>query len=120
MTDEEAAARTRAWKYGRAKEAASAARVRLDNLVAKLAAGPSQAQVDLEEIVRLAANVPDGLVTRGNQFMQGGQHLRDLIVRECTLALNKLQRDRKALEDSLPEAREKCRQAEAYLATFED
>jgi hypothetical protein len=117
MTDREEAARTRAWKFGRAKEAASAARERLTNLEAKLAA-PRLDVSALNEIIRLADSVPGDLVTTGSTVVPGGQNLRWLITTQCEAALTKLAKDRKRLEDSLPEAREKCRQAEEYLATL--
>jgi hypothetical protein len=115
----EAETRKRAWKFQQAKNAAYSATERLKNIEAKLATPPPDLE-PLQQIWKLAGDLPARYVTRGEGLVAGGEDMRHLIMREVNAAIDQITRERKALEDSLPEARKKAQEAEAYLATFED
>lgn len=119
MTQRETAERTRAFKYGKAKDTAWTASERLKNLEAQLAAPQTDVTV-LQDIAALAKRMPSGIVTRGNAVVPGGQNLQGLIVNEVADALRVLAAQRKKLEDELPVARQRAIDANNYLATFEE
>ena len=119
MTQRETAERTKAFKFGKAKDAAWNANERLKNLEAQLASPQTDVTV-LQDIVALAKRMPSGIVTRGNAVVPGGQNLQGLIVNEVADALRVLAAQRKKLEDELPAARQRALDANARLAEFEE
>ena len=118
-TQRQVAEDRRAFKFGKAKDAAWSANERLKNLEAKLASPQTDVTV-LQDMVALAKRMPSGIVTRGNAIVPGGQNLQGLIVSEIGDALRVLADQRKKLEDELPVARKRAIDANAYLATFEE
>src|SRR5688500_17288584 len=113
----EATARTRAWKFGRAKEAFESARARLRTIEAKLEQPDSDLQV-LQLLAELAPQVPAGIMTRGSSLQPGGANLRDLLVREISGALDTVIAKRQQLEAELPLAKQRFAEAQAALASF--
>ena len=118
MDQAEAAARNRAYKFGRAKDAAFSANSRLKTLEDRLASPQPDVRV-LQDIVALAKQMPV-VVTQGNSLRPGGENLQMLIIREVEIALGVMADQRKALVEELPKARELAIDANARLAAFND
>jgi hypothetical protein len=119
IDEAEAARRTRAFKYGKAKDEDWKSREALANLEARLAA-PRPDIAALTEISKLARDIPAGLSTIGDRLTPGGQNLQAVIVRECENALARFAKQRAELEASLEPAKDRVAKAEARLAEFED
>jgi hypothetical protein len=118
MTQREDAERTRAWKYGKAKDTAWTATERLKSLEAKIAAPQPDVEA-LQQIEVLAREIPPGLQSVGTRFNPGGEMLQTVILREVSAALGFLAQQRQDLVDALPKAREAAAQAQQRLAEFE-
>jgi hypothetical protein len=114
----EAARRKRAQKYQIAKDAAYAATGRLTNIQEKLKTPPPDL-APLQQIWKLAGDLPARYVTRGTPLVPGGQDMRHVIMGEVQAAIDQITRERKALEEQLPLAKKNAEEAEARLRSFE-
>lgn len=115
----ESARLSRAWKLGKLREEVEKTSSRFESLQAQLAA-PQGDRETLEGILGLAQKMPRDLVVRGNALLaDGGQNLRDFLLREVGFALGQMADARKKLEAELPVARQRSRDAVTRLAEFE-
>src|SRR5688572_14148314 len=93
----DAAARTRAWKFGRAKEAFETTRTRLRNIEAQLEQPDDDLHV-LQLLRELAPQVPAGITCRGTALQPGGGNFREFLIRETSAALDVVISKRQQLE----------------------
>jgi hypothetical protein len=118
IEQEAEAQRTYLWKRGKLVEAVENARQLLASTERKLAE-PEPGLASLQTMFDLVGTIPQGLITRGTFLTAGGAGLRETLMVEIGHALNQLTAKRKALQDSLPIARQRVANAEQALATLD-
>jgi hypothetical protein len=106
------------WKRGKLVEAVENARQLLAS-IERSVTEPEPGLASLETMFALVGDVPRGLMTRGTFLQAGGANLREVLMVEIGNAVGQLTAKRKALQDSLPIARQRLADTELALATLD-